>query len=154
MTWTNETVTIDGQSLTIDGAYELVDTTPLYQQGPARGQDVVIAGLDGRLARKRARDGLRITLMMYVKGEVDAATSNPATDKQTTLQDNLLLLNDLLPPYTGGARQVTISHTTHDGTVRTASCVVERVTFSQYAGLRSPIRRAALDIWIADGELT
>lgn len=148
-----EIVSVNGLDLTIDGAWKLVDPTPLLGEAAYRGDDRTAPGVAGRSARPRVRDGLEVQLDMYVFGEKDSAGS-AHSDLRLGLRDNIRKLRtDLLPPHTGDS--VTIVHTFDDATTASGECIVNELRIvGAHDGLKGNVAAAILDLVVLGGRLT
>lgn len=149
-----EAVSIDGISLTAELAWDVVDYTDLYGRGPARGSDVVLAGVAGESPRARILGAWRFTIPMLVRGTYDGQTGLPAAvDPRITLGANLdYLRTNLVAPY--ATDTVTLVHTRQDGSTRSGACVVEDMQLAPHDGQRGHVVRCLLRVTVAAGELT
>lgn len=146
----DEYVTINGVDLALDGAWVVVDPTPLLGQAPMRGQDRVIPGSAGRKARARVRDAWDVLLELFVFGEKDQNGAAHAS-KRAGLRDNLSYLRSNL--LTGGSE--TISVTFADATSVSGTCVVnELLVAGAHDGLKGNVARVVLDLTILEGRLS
>ena len=151
----DETVTINSINLRVDRAWRVVDFTPLYLEGTPRGDDFTVPGTAGETARARVTGAHRFLLPIYVFGFVRGETGAAATNPRLTLKQNIdYLRTNLLPPYSGGAKTVTITHTFEDSSTRTGSCAVLGLDLAPHDGRRGWTLAGALDIKIMSGALT
>lgn len=146
----DEYITINGVDLALDGAWELMDPTPLLAEGPARGANRVIPGQDGAVYRTKKRDVWRDVLPMDVFGDKDFA-GVAHSNYRDGMRDNIeYLCANLLATNVGA---VTLTYTFPDAATRTGACEVREIRASS----RSQIGNwtiCALDIVLLDGRLT
>lgn len=123
MPLSTEYVTINSVVLSLDGAWELRDPTPLLGEGPPRGSNLAVSGTAGRTHRDKEVDEFRVpTLQMDVWGDKDELGVAHA-DVRSGLRDNLeYLRTNLLTWNTGGA--VTLTYTFPDAATRSGSVEV------------------------------
>lgn len=121
----DEYVTINSVVLALDGAWELVDPTPLSGEGPARGNNRSVPGADGERFRPKKRGPWRDVLTLDVWGEKNA-TGAPYANYRIGMRTNLEhLRNQLLVANVG---QVTLTYTFPDASTRTGLCEVRSIT--------------------------
>lgn len=149
----DEFVTINSVELALDGAWRVIDPTPLLGQGGFRGDDRLVPGVGGATKRPRVQAPLDVLLRMHVFGEKDE-TGTAHTVKRLGLRDNMeYLRSQLLPPYASDS--VPIVHTFSDAATRTGNCIVNELrvvsTFEFGAGRAAVV---AMDLVVLEGELT
>lgn len=149
-----EIVAINSLDLTIDGAWKLIDPTPLLGEAVHRGDDRTAPGQTGRVARPRTRDGLDIVLEMYVFG-INDHTGAAHSDKRFGLRDNIRKLRtELLPPYSG-SDSASITHTFDDAEVASGTCVVNEIeVLGAHDVAKGNVAAAVLDVVVIEGRLT
>lgn len=149
-----EIVAVNSLDLTIDGAWSLLDPTPLLGEAPHRGEDREAPGETGRVARPRTRGGLDVALEMYVFG-LKASDGTSHADKRLGLRDNIRKLRtDLLPPYSGST-SAPITHTFDDAEVASGTCIVNEVkVVGAHDGLKGNVAAVVLDLIVLEGRLT
>lgn len=152
----DETVSLAGIDLTAEWAWRVVDFTPLYGRGTARGDDVLIPGAAGRTARPRLLESWTFALPMLIFGRNDGQTGNPASvSRRLTLGDNIDYLRDnLLAPYAGGSATATLTHTRRDGYARTAAAIGIDLALVPHDGAKGEVVRASLVLTVPAGQLT
>jgi hypothetical protein len=144
--------------LTIDGfamntpAWRVVNLFELWLPAPQRGQDVIRPGVDGSYAVRRFRATRRVSLQMFVSGEVDAF-GDPYSDPFAGMAANLYAFNVNLVAPTGtgdGTRSMVL--TLPDGWTRTGDV---HVTGMEVSEMRRNARYcyATIEVSIPGGEL-
>lgn len=147
MGWRGHTVTINSVDMHIDGAWFLVDPTPLRQYGSDRGGDLTIPGSDGVTFRAKQRGLLRVLLELWVFGEVDHTTTSYAT-VEAGLRENLTYLQtNLLASAVG---EVTVSWTWPDATVKSGAGYVRSIELAEQ---HPEAERHILDVALTSGRL-
>jgi hypothetical protein len=147
------TITIDSTIVLPDanGAITVRNEWVLWQSGDQRGNDVVLAGVDGALARRRFLAPTRHTLELVISGSV--RVTGTATTRPANLEANIAYLRDTVcqPTLSGdGTRELSLampSGGTMSGDVHVAGFRLGRVIENGAWAL------ATLDISIPAGEL-
>jgi hypothetical protein len=146
----DEYITINTVVLALDGAWELIDPTPLLGEGPARGSNRVVPGTAGTVFRPKVRGEFRDVLQLDVWGEKNAAGS-PYANYRVGMKTNIEYLRTNLLVANVGA--VTMTYTFPDASTRTGTCEVLSITPSS----RSQTGNwtvCALEVVIPAGKLT
>jgi hypothetical protein len=146
----DEYVTINSVQLALDGAWVVEDTTPLLGQGPFRGQDRVIPGVDGRSFRARVLDAYDVLLPMFVFGRKNQA-GTPYGDERLGLKANLAYLRTNL--LTGDSKTCTLTFS-DASTVSGPVVVNDLMVPGSFDGLRGAVAKCVLDLTLLDGELS
>lgn len=144
-----EHVAINGVVLDADGAWELIDPTPLLGEGPARGRNRTIPGVAGEAHRTKLRGPLRDVLQVDVFGDKNHAGGAYA-DVRIGMRDNIEYLRTNL--LTVNVGQVTLDYTFDDNSTRSGLCEVLSLT----PAARSVVGDwtvCALEIVLLDGVL-
>lgn len=146
---TVETATINSVALSIAGAWEVADLTPLLQEGSGRGSNVVVPGVAGVIHRQSTLASILVSLPMFIYGDNDQASS-AHPDTRTGLKDNVAYLNtNLLDSNVG---DVTCTVTFPDASTITGSVAVERITV-QNLSMHATVLRGVLRVRLLDGVL-
>lgn len=129
-------------------AWRITDLTPLFDAPKQRGDDLVIPGAAGVLARPRRNTATRIAFVIEVFGELDSdgvAHANPALGLITNI--DYLYTNVVAPPGTATGTRAA-EWTLPGGETRNADVHVLGLTFLR----RSPTwARGRLDVNVPAG---
>lgn len=150
MPLSTEYLTINSVVLSLDGAWEVVDPTPLLAEGPAVGDNRDVPGVAGVAYRAKKRGPLRVVLELDIWGEKDE-TGTAHSDYRVGMRDNIAYLRAQL--LSANVGEVTCVYTFPDSSTRTGDCEVLDLQVST----KSPIGNwttGALEVVLTDGELT
>jgi hypothetical protein len=125
MPTSDEYITINSVVLALEGAWELVDPTPMLGEGPARGANRVVPGTAGTVFRSKVRGEFREVLELDVFGEKNQA-GTPFANYRVGMKTNIEYLRTNLLVANVGA--VTMSYRFPDASTRTGSCEVLSIT--------------------------
>ena len=147
---TVETLTINSISFPLAGAWEILDLTPLLQEGEPRGTNVTIPGVSGDEFRPKVLDTLVVLVPFLLYGDVNNLSS-PHPDVRTGLKENTLYLNANLLEQNVGSVTATVTYpnaSTLSGTV-----AVQRINV-QNLNRVARVLRGVMRIELLDGKLT
>lgn len=102
---------ISGISMSIVGAWMLIDYTPLLQDAEQRGDDRLVPHLPGRIAHPRRRDRTAVVLPMEIYGDNDQ-TGAAHANQVDGLEANIAYLNAnvVAPVSTGDGTRAAVLH--------------------------------------------
>jgi hypothetical protein len=122
----SEYLTINSVILALDGAWELIDPTPLLGEGPGRGSNRIVPGVAGETYRPKVRGAWRDVLQMDVFGDKNHS-GTPYADYRVGMRTNVEYLRTQLLAANVGS--VPITYTMPTGT-RTGTCEVVDMQFT------------------------